>query len=682
MDLRNFLAELKRRSVYKVAAAYAVVAWLLIQAASILFPTFEAPGWVMKVFVAVVAAGFPLALIFAWAFELTPQGIKRTEDVAANESITRRTGRKLAAGIAVLAVIAAGLLAYQMFRRTSSETPQPKSSGATTISDNSIAVLPFENLSDDKSNAYFASGIQDEILTRLSKIGALKVISRSSTKQYESKPGNLREVGQQLGAANILEGSVQKAGDVVHINVQLIRAATDEHIWAESYNRKLDDIFAVQAELAGAVADALQAKLTGAEKKAIEARPTENLGAYAAYLRGAAIEADYHDFPAYQRAAAEYAEAVRQDPHFALAWARLAIVRSFLSFNGIDLAANSADAIKEAANRAFALQPDLAEAWLAQGAYRYRTLRDFSGAMRAYEEARKRLPGSSYVFRQMGAVERRLGRWRDAVTHLRQAIELDPRNLSLLAALGGEFLFPLRRNQEAHEVLDRALRIAPGSVASLSAKAALYQSEGRLDAAAKVLAQLAPDEQDDFVVQVRALQLIYERRFDAAIARLEIDTAPPPSGEALSGIKKGLIPLLGFWQEWAGRPADARRTFERAIREIKPAPDAVVPIDQTLLPMNLALAYAGDGDKERAMEAARGAISAYENDAMIKPLAETVLAQIQARFGEVDAAVAALPHLLEVPGHNPLTPALLRLDPMWDPLRNDPRFQKLAAGNP
>ena len=681
-EQRNFFAELKRRNVYKVAAAYAVVAWLLIQIATATFPVLEIPNWATKLVIALVVLGFPIALIFAWAFELTPEGIKRTEDVAPDESITRRTGRKLAAGVAVLAIIAAGLLVFRLFQPSSSTIAQPKTTAPATISDKSIAVLPFENLSDEKANAYFASGIQDEILTRLSKIGALKVISRSSTKQYESKPGNLREVGQQLGAAHILEGSVQKAGDVVHINVQLIRAATDEHIWAESYNRKLADIFAVQAELAGAIAEALNATLTGAEEKAIEAKPTTDLAAYAAYLRGRAIETDHYDYPALQRGAAEYEEAVRLDPKFAVAWARLAILRSFLFFNGIELATNSAAAVKEAADQAFTLQPDLPEARLAQGVYRYRVLRDFSGALDAYEEARRRLPNNSYVFSQMAFVERRLGRWSDAEKHYRQAIELDPRNLGLLVAYGGEFLSAVRRFPEAHAVLDRSLQIAPRSGAALAAKAAVYHAQGRLAEAADVLAQLAPDEPDHFAVSTQALQLIYERRFEAAIARLQIDTAPPASGESLTGIRKALIPLLGFCQEWVGRAADARATFERAVLEIKPSPNAIVPVDQTFLPMSLALAYAGLGDKEPALEAARAAVAAYESDALIKPLAETALAQIQACFGDVDGAIAALPRLLEVPAATPVTPALLRLDPLWDPLRNDPRFQKLASGNP
>src|SRR5436305_6108857 len=267
--MSNFFAELRRRNVYKVAVAYAVVAWLLIQAASILFPTFEAPAWVMKVFVTIIILGFPVALVFSWAFEITPEGIKRESEVAPDQSITPHTGRKIVGITVVLAVIAAALVLFHFLRPTSATKPTNEPSAFEPISEKIVAVLPFENLSDEKSNAYFAEGIQDEILTRLSKIAALKVISRSSTQKYKSVPDNLREVGKQLGVANLLEGSVQRAGNAVHINVQLIKAASDEHLWAESYDRELQNIFGVEGEVASTIADQLKAKLSGSEKESL-----------------------------------------------------------------------------------------------------------------------------------------------------------------------------------------------------------------------------------------------------------------------------------------------------------------------------------------------------------------------------------------------------------------------------
>src|SRR5215471_11550177 len=295
------------------------------------------------------------------------------------------------------------------FSRKKKAGAEPASTGSE-IPEKSIAVLPFENLSDDKSNAYFAEGIQDEILTRLSKIADLKVISRTSTERYKSAPDNLREIGQQLGVANLLEGSVQKIANAVHVNVQLIRAATDEHVWAESYNRKLDDVFAVEGEVATAIADQLNAKLSGAEQKAVAEKPTQNAAAYDAYLRAISLD-NAQTLDTTKNVAGLYAEAVRLDPQFALAWARLAVARSQLYFNGIDLDKNSAAAVKEAADRAMSFQPELGEAWLAQGVYRYRVLRDFQGALESYQEALRRLPNSAFVLEQMAHLERRLGQF-------------------------------------------------------------------------------------------------------------------------------------------------------------------------------------------------------------------------------------------------------------------------------
>src|ERR1700736_6676775 len=283
MRIGNFFAELKRRNVYKVAVAYAVVAWLLIQAASIFFPAFDAPPWVMKIFILVIIFGFPVALIFSWAFEITPEGIKLESEIAPNKSIARRTGRKIVAVTIALAVVAAGLFVYQLVRSKSDSSESP---ATATIANKSIAVLPFDNLSRDPDNAYFCEGWTDEILTRLAKVADLKVISRTSTQRFKSAPADLREIAKQLGVAHILEGSVQKAGDSVRVNVQLINALTDAHLWADTYDRKLTDIFAVESEIAKTIAETLQAKITGSEKNSIAKAPTANPEAYELYLKG------------------------------------------------------------------------------------------------------------------------------------------------------------------------------------------------------------------------------------------------------------------------------------------------------------------------------------------------------------------------------------------------------------
>jgi TolB-like protein/Tfp pilus assembly protein PilF len=678
--MSNFFAELKRRNVYKVAVAYAVASWLLIQVATQVFPFFEIPNWAVRLVVIILIIGFPIALILSWAFEITPEGIKRESEVESGKSVTHHTGRKIVALTAVLAVIAAALLAYQLWGPKRSTSSQTTLSGESTgpIPEKSIAVLPFDNLSDDKSNAYFTEGIQDEILTRLSKIAALKVISRTSTTKYKSAPDNLRDVGKQLGVAHILEGSVQKVANSVHVNVQLIRAATDEHLWAESYNRKLDDVFGVEGEVASSIADQLNTKLSGAEQKAVTEKPTQNTAAHDAYLRGLSIEHDQYGYEGYQRATESYAKAVQLDPKFALAWARLAVLRSFLYFNSVDRSVNTPAAVKEAADHAMALAPEAGESWIAKGAHAYRILRDFEGAIAAYKEAQRRLPNNSFVLQNLGFVQRRVGRWQEAEANFKKALELDPRDISLLSAVGGEFYLYLRRFDDARALVDRALEIAPDSETARAIKANILQGEGRLAEAGQELDRVPRNSTEDYVVSSRITQKIYERDFGEAIRVIERKLNSLPPGQPLDSITEGALVQLGFCQEWTGRPADAQQSFSRAVQSIKPTEATVVTPEANTVPSTLALAYAGLGEKQEALEQAQQAVKDYGSDTVNKPTAETVLAQIQAKFGDLDSAIAALPHLLEVPAG--ITPADLKYNPLWDPLRKDPRFQKLSEG--
>ena len=547
------------------------------------------------------------------------------------------------------------------------------------ILEKSVAVLPFQNLSDDKSNAYFSEGIQDEILTRLSKIAALKVISRTSTQRYKSTPDNLRDVGRQLGVAHVVEGSVQKIANAVKVNVQLIRVSNDEHVWAESYNRKLDDVFAVEGEVAGAIADQLNAKLSGTEQKAVADKPTQNGAAYDAYLRGRSIEHGEYSYDAFRQAARDYVEAVQLDPKFATAWARLGIVRSFLYFNAIDPSLNPPDAVKEAADRAMVLAPEAGESWLAKGSYQYRVERDFKGALASYQEALKRLPNNSFVYQYLGIVQRRLGQWTEAEVNYKKALELDPRDVALLTTMGLEFYGYLRRFDDAHAVVDRALQIAPDSATSRANKVGLFQSDGRLEEAARELARIPEDVTDDWAVNVRLQQAISERHYDTAIKVIGQKLNSVPVGQPLDAFEKAFLVELGFCHEWIGQPEEAGKAFNRAVRAIKPTPETIVGPDANGTPTILAQAYAGQGEKEKALEQAKRAVKDYDDDAVNKPQAETVLAQIQARFGDYDSAIAALPHLLEVPAG--ITVAYLKLDPVWDSLRKDPRFQKLIASD-
>jgi tetratricopeptide (TPR) repeat protein len=470
---------------------------------------------------------------------------------------------------------------------------------------------------------------------------------------------------------------VQKIANAVHVNVQLIRAATDEHLWAESYNRKLDDVFGVEGEVATAIADQLNAKLSGSEQKAVTDKPTQNTAAYDVYLRGLSIERNRYSNTNYQDAANAYAQAIELDPKFALALARLAVVRSFLYFNSIDRKINTPAAIKETADRAMALAPEAGESWTAKGAYHYRILRDFEGAIAAYQEAQKRLPNNSFVLQNLAFVQRRVGRWQDAETSFTKALALDPLNVPLLSAMGGEFYNYWRRFDQAHAFLDRALAIAPDSETARSGKAGVLQNEGRLTEAAQELAHVAKDSTDDFVVASRINQAIFERDFDGVIRVVERKLNTIPLGQSLDSYTENALVQMGYCQEWSGRHAEAQQSFIRAIQSIKPTADTVVTADADNRPSTLALAYAGLGQKQKALEQAKEAVKVYETDAVNKPQAEIVLAQIQARFGDHDSAITALPHLLEVPAG--LTTANLKLDPFWDPLRKDPRFAKLIA---
>jgi TolB-like protein/class 3 adenylate cyclase len=605
---------------------------------------------------------------------------QRQEQTAASQVEEKRSSRKrrlLAMTFLAVttAVILVSIIAYKMSRQLSQE--QLARNAVNLIPEKSVAVLPFENLSEDKANAYFADGIQDEILTRLSKIADLKVISRTSTQHYKSAPENLPEIARQLGVAHILEGSVQKSGGAVRVNVQLIKAANDSHLWADTFDRQLTDIFSVETEVARAIADQLRAKLTGQEEQVIADKPTQNSAAYDAYLRGRSIERNQSGFDSAKAAGAAYAEAVRIDPSFAVAWANLAIIRSRLYLYGVDATTNTAAATREAADKAMSLQPELAEAWMAQAAYRYRVSRDFRGAVQAYEEASKRLPNGSQILEEWAVVETRLGTWDKAEAHWRKAMELDPRNSGLLSTVAIEFLSRLRRYSEAHALLDRISGLSPDDQWFHAARVDLFLNEGRLDETAKELARVPADSLVDAVVSERAALLTWQRQFDSAITVIErkINSAPP--GEPLDEWNKILLMEAAYCHEWAGRPEQAKATFTRALHEINPSNEAVLAPKGFGMPICLAQTYAGLGEKDKALQQAHLAIEQYADDGWVRPDAEAALAQIQARFGDTDAAIAAIPHLLEVPAG--ITRADLRYNPLWDPLRKDPRFQKILA---
>jgi TolB-like protein/Tfp pilus assembly protein PilF len=591
----------------------------------------------------------------------------------------RAAFRLKSAAVAGLLLIMALAVAFWMLRRS----PQKFTNAAAATPDKSIAVLPFENLSEDKANAYFAEGIQDEILTRLSKIADLKVISRTSTQHYKSRPENLPEIAKQLGVTHILEGRVQKSGDVVRVNVQLIKAANDSHLWADTFDRKLTDIFSVESEVAQAIADQLRAKLTGQEQQVIATKPTDNPEAYNAYLRGLAYSLKPSPTLADALGAQKYfREAVRLDPKFALGWALLSYVDSFGYISTIlQPTVALREEARQAAETALTLQPNLGEAVWAKGFYYYACLKDYDTAVHYFEQARPLLPNSSRIPELLAYVARRRGEWDRSESYFNEAERLNPRDVNLLGQ-HAQFYIELRRFPEALRKLDQVLNITPDDVDTLAIKAAIAQAEGDLPRASAILAPLQPGADRSPALETQVYQVILERRPAQMIPRLtEILAKPDPS---LGPINGELRFWLGWAQEVGGDHPAARESWRQARRELEPF--LKEQPDNFFLIGDLALTSMGLGDKAAALTLSEWAIAVnpIERDAIFGPIPIEILARVAAGMGEPDRAIAALQKLLSIPGNGalaenvPLTPALLRLDPMFDPLRNDSRFQKLC----
>ena len=551
------------------------------------------------------------------------------------------------------------------------------------VPEKSIAVLPFDNLSDDQANAYFAVGIQDEILTSLARVADLKVISRTSIMQYKAGPErNLREIGKELGVAHLLEGSVQRDAKRVRVNAQLIDARTDAHLWAQTYDRDLADVFAIQSEIAKAIADQLQAKLTGQEEQVIAAKPTDNPQAYDAYLRGLAYSLKTSISPSNMLGAQKYLrEAVRLDPQFALGWALLSYVEaSGYRTTALEPTVALREEARQAAETALTLQPNLGEAVLAKGYYHYSCLKDYDTAVRYYEQARQFLPNSSRIPELLAQLERRRGQWDRSESFFNEAERLDPRNVNLLMQHAYLYI-ALRRFPEALLKLEQVLNITPDDVDTVVQKAAIAQALGDLPQAAALL-PLHPAADPD-ALEVQVYQAILERRPAPMVSRLkEILAKPDP---ALGSINGDLRFWLGWAQEVAGDHAAAKESWRQARSELESFLKEQ-PEDHTVTGY-LALTNMGLGDKAAALALSERAMAVLpiEKDAVYGPGCTEILARVAAATGDPEHAIATLQKLLSMPYAGPLTlnlpltPALLRLDPMFDPLRKDPRFQKLAA---
>src|SRR6478609_7600283 len=661
--MSGFFEELQRRKVYRVAAAYIVAAGFLIQIASATFPAWELPNWSLRLVIVLLLIGFPIAVILAWAYDITPQGIQGTP----TRGIHRRRNLLIliVAGVVISASVGFFLLPRAVWQKV----------------DKSVAVLPFQNLSNDPDNAYFADGIQEEVLTRLSKIGDLKVISRTSTQGYQSEPGNLAEIAKQLGVANILEGSVQKAGDKVRVNVHLVNVQTGSQLWAETYDRKLSDIFSVETEISKGIAESLQAKLTGREEQALATKPTNNPEAYDADLGGMAFEArSNYSSDVLFKAIEFYDLAVRLDPNFALAWARLSGVHALLYSNRRDTTAARRDAAKEALENAQKLQPNTPETLLFTGYYQYWVLHDYGLAKATFERVSKKLPGNSEVLYALAAIARSEGHWDESVAYWERGLALNPRNTALLTEVAFTYA-AIRQFPKAEKLYDRALNILPNELSLMALKASIYQAEGNLQESAKLLAQVNAQTNSDVAVRIKLTQWRLERDTE----RLRQIQTRETRLHSTSGIEKGTKQVgLALAQRVAGDTAQSKADAEQASNTLeslkKDQPD------NAFIAAALAVAYAMLDEKDSALNEAQRATTLLPSnkDRLSGPAFEENLALVEMMIGANSRAIATLTRLLQTPyggwlySPTPITRALLRLDPIWDPLRSEPAFQKLC----
>ncbi|MDB6147008.1 MAG: hypothetical protein JWO45_672, partial [Spartobacteria bacterium] len=653
----GFFEELQRRRVYRVAAAYVIAAGFIIQIGSAVLPAWELPNWTFRMVVVLLLIGFPIALMLAWAFDITPDGIEATPKTAAETHLRRNMIILVAAGIIVSAAAGFFLL--------------PRVSSGNV--DKSIAVLPFENLSGDPDNAHFADGIQDDILTNLSKIGDLKVISRTSVMSYRGAgTHNARDIGKALGVATLLEGSVRRMGNRVRVNVQLINASSDEHIWAEDYDRDLTDVFAIQTDLAQKIVYTLQAKLSLNEKARLDRKPTQNPNAYLLFVQ-AHNYANRTDMFRDTSLKAEplFEQAIKLDPNFSLAFAGLSMVQSWVYHSFDPLPARRQKA-RLNADEALRLQPDLPEGHLALGFSYYYGGRDYEHALAEFEIARLGLPNEAQAYMAIGAIQRRQGKWTESTQNLEKAAALDPKNVGILCNLGYSYMAQ-RDFAAADKTFDRALVAAPQSFQAAGMKAAVaIQWKGDLSAIEKQFSSVPPDADSAGVMTwLRIGILTLERKFPEALQVVQ-----QFRGETLATLTTAPCPkafLEGTLYQYQGDKEKARIAFEHA----RPVADKLVreaPQDPSRRGQ-LGLVLAGLGQKEEAIkEGKRGVELLPESqDAFDGPQGTATLAQIYAWSGEFDEAFRLLDHLLDVP--NGLTIAILKLEPMWDPLRKDPRFQ-------
>ncbi|MFL6553386.1 MAG: hypothetical protein ACJ8LV_08475 [Chthoniobacterales bacterium] len=661
--MTGFFEEVKRRKVYRVAAAYIIAAGGIIQLASATFPAWELPNWSLRLVILLLLVGFPIALILAWAFDITSQGIRATPDTPAPRTRRRRNIIML---IATGVVISAATGFFLLPRVAAHKV------------DKSIAVLPFENLSDEKENAYFADGVQDDVLTNLSKISDLRVISRTSVMQYRGRPTNLREIGKALGVSNILEGSVRRSGNRVRVNVQLIDANTDEHVWANDYDRDVTDVFAIQSDLAREIANALQAKLSPAEKSQMTRKPTENPEAYLAFVQAHDLSCSYEDPAKLKQSEQLYQRAVDLDPNFALALARYSQLESWIA-RDIDRAPERREKARTLAERALELQPDLSEAHLARGYSYYSGDNNYGAALKEFEIAQQGLPNESEVYLAIGAIQRRQGKWAESTANMEKAASLNPKDTWPLQNL--TFNYAMQRNfGAANKTIDRALELNPNGIGLWEIKVKLAIAEKAdfsvYERALEKMKSLPMSSEERLkVVGAQADLLLFQRKYQQVLQLAQ--SIPDESLAAIPGASAGKYYAIGVAQKGLGDDAAARTAFLQAKNileeQLKQKPD------DAGLHIQLAKLLARLGEKDAAITEAQQAtdLRPESKDAFDGPRITEDVAQVYAILGDNARAIELLDGLLSRP--TGVTLQSLRVNPAWDPLRNDPAFQALSA---
>jgi TolB-like protein len=702
----SFLTELKRRNVIRMAGLYLVGAWLLVQVAGTVLPMFGAPAWMPRSVVVLLALGFVPALVFSWVFELTPDGLKRDAEVRPEDSIASQTARRMEHMIVAVLLAAVVYFVFDKFvlapkrelvavaadRAAQAQAQPAAATKADAINPKSIAVLPFENLSEDKANGYFADGIQDQILTGLAKIGALKVISRTSTQKYASRPENLSQIARELGVAHILEGSVQRAGNQVRINVQLIEAATDSHLWAETYDRSLDDIFAVESEVAKKIAESLAATLSRGELAALDKKPTDVPQAYEAYLKARALESRtvIQSMAQAEPIFAAYREAVRLDPEFALAWAQLATITFRVTWIGLDpngaLAAEGTRALAQAR----ALAPELPQAELARGVHLYYVERDFPAALAVMQSLRPKLPNDADLLQYIGFISRRVGGFQEAIAAFEKARELSPNDSNISYHLGTT---RIATGDCAQGLRDVAVAVAqaPDNTHALGTQLQCAWISGDLAQAAAHIAAARSDSPG--VEGLRGVQLLVQRDYPAAAKQLQAAIARAGDVQ-IDFAFSGYVPARVDWQlqlalaqQRMGEVAAAQATYQRVKAEAQAAlatsPDSNYV--EAAWRSALGLALAGLGEREAAIAQTRliGQLVPEEVDRLEGPAWTYYIARIHALNGDAGRALPLLRHLLETQDRaSVFGTGNMRVEPYWDGIREDPGFKSLLANPP